>query len=132
VSETYAERLGQFKRSEKPEVVLLLADNPDGVKLVLAWGNMEVKRQRSLTEPRGEGEADIWEWLWENSTFSRTELIKKSGLRLTDAGLESKLRPLIGNRILYPDGTVNSFVQRYLRERVLRLFEARTGKPKER
>jgi hypothetical protein len=36
-----------------------------------------------------------------------------------------KLRSLIGNRILYPDGTVNSFAQRYLRERVLKLFQAK-------
>ena len=33
------------------------------------------------------------------------------------------MKPLIGNRVLYPDGTVNSFVQRYLRDRVLKLFE---------
>jgi hypothetical protein len=42
---------------------------------------------------------------------------------------QRKLKPLIGNRVLYPDGTVNSFVQRYLRERVLRLFEAKPRKP---
>ncbi len=43
--------------------------------------------------------------------------------------VERKLKPLIGNRVLYPDGTVNSFVQRYLRERVLKLFDAKTARP---
>jgi hypothetical protein len=38
------------------------------------------------------------------------------------------LKPLIGNRIIYPDGTVNSFVERYLRERVVKLFEAKPKK----
>jgi len=132
VSETYTERLNRFKHNEKPEVVLLLADNPDGVKLILAWANTKVERHGSLTELKGEGEADVWDWLWENSTFCCTELIEKSGLHLTDTGLESRLRPLIGNRLLYPDGTVNSFVQRYLRERVLKLFQARSKKLKER
>jgi hypothetical protein len=48
---------------------------------------------------------------------------------LTARLVERKLKPLIGNRVLYPDGTVNSFVQRYLRERVLKLFDARPRKP---
>ncbi|MHC4982122.1 MAG: hypothetical protein ACYTF6_03005 [Planctomycetota bacterium] len=39
------------------------------------------------------------------------------------------MKKLIGNRILYPDGTVNSFVRRYLREKVLNLFD---GRPKKR
>ena len=32
-------------------------------------------------------------------------------------------------RGLYPDGTVNSFVLRYLRERVLKLLDAKPRKP---
>lgn len=35
------------------------------------------------------------------------------------------MRPLTGNRVLYPDGTVNSFVQRYLRQQVLKLFQTK-------
>jgi hypothetical protein len=42
--------------------------------------------------------------------------------------LENKLRKLINNRIIYPDGTVNSFVQRYLREQVVRLFDPKLKK----
>ena len=42
--------------------------------------------------------------------------------------IEHKLKPLVGNRVLYPDGTVNSFVQRYLRERVLKLFDTKPRK----
>jgi hypothetical protein len=39
------------------------------------------------------------------------------------------MKPLIGNRILYPDGTVNSFVQRYLREQVLKFFDTKLKRP---
>jgi len=42
------------------------------------------------------------------------------------AGLENKMRPLIGHRILYPDGTMNSYVQRYLREKVINIFKRKT------
>jgi hypothetical protein len=38
------------------------------------------------------------------------------------------MKPLIGNHIIYPDGTVNSFVERYLREQVIKLFEAKSKK----
>ena len=70
----------------------------------------------------------MWEWLWGNARFSRAELKEKIGIPFSEIALENKLRPLIGNRIIYPDGTVNSFVQRYLREQVLKLFEAKPKK----
>ncbi len=58
----------------------------------------------------------------EEARYSWAELLDKIGISISETGLESKLKPLIGNRILYPDGSVNSFVQRYLRDRVLKLF----------
>jgi len=71
----------------------------------------------------------VWEWLWENTKYSRAELKEKIGVPLSELSLGIKMRPLIGNRVLYPDGTVNSFVQRYLREQVLKLFEAKPKRP---
>ncbi len=125
----YAEKLAWFKQNEKPEVVLLVADNPERVKLVLAWTNLNVKHTEKLTELRGEGENEVWDWLWENAKYPKKELVEKIGVPLSELGLESKMKPLIGNRIIYPDGTVNSFVQRYLREQVVKLFEAKPKKP---
>jgi len=42
---------------------------------------------------------------------------------------EDKMKPLIGDKVLYPDGTINSLVRNYLRERGLKLFEAKPKKP---
>ena len=53
-------------------------------------------------------------------------LKKIPGTSLSEAGLENKMRPLIGHRILYPDGTMNSYVQRYLREKVINIFKRKT------
>ena len=105
--------------------MLVVADNSERIKIVIAWTNLEVRRVEKMTLPKGESESEVWEWLWKNTTYSRAELIDKIGISFSGPGLESKMRPLIGNRILYPDGTINSFVQRYLREQVLRLFETR-------
>ncbi len=124
----YTEKLAWFKQNERPEVVLLVSDNLEFIKIVAAWTNLDVRRVDRLTELTGETESEVWEWLWENAKFSRTELKEKIGIPFSESAIEGKMRPLIGNRILYPDGTVNSFVQRYLREQVVKLFEAKPKK----
>ena len=128
----YAEKLACFKQNEKPEVVLLVADNLERIKLVIAWTTMHVKQTKKLSELGSESENEIWVWLWENADYSRKELMEKIGVSLSEVGLERKLKPLIGNRVIYPDCTVNSFVQRYLREQVVKLFEAKPKPPSRR
>ena len=125
----YTEKLAWFKQNEKPEVVLLLADNPELIKIVVAWTSLNIKHAEKLTKLSGESENEIWGWLWANVQFSLDELKEKAGIAFSESVLENKMKPLIGNRILYPDGKVNSFVQHYLRERVLKLFEAKSKKP---
>jgi len=128
--DAYEEKLKWFKENEKPEAVLFIGDDPEMIKVVVAWPNMVVKRADDLTPPEGDSESEIWDWLWRNTTYSREELITKSSL--STYALDGKLAPLIGNRVLYPDGTVNSFVARYLRERVLKLFDAKPKRVKKR
>ncbi len=124
----FVEKLDHFKQNEKPEMVLVIADNPELIRIIIAWTNLEVKNADELTKHVGESENEIWEWLWKNARFNLADLKAKTGVPYSESVLESKMKPLIGNRILYPDGTVNSFVQRYLRERVLKLFEAKPKK----
>jgi hypothetical protein len=125
--EEYADKLAHFKENEKPEVMLLIADDIDLIKIIVAWTNTTVTRAQKLSPLRGDSDSEVWEWLWKNAVYSREELTAKSAL--TEYGIDKKMRPLIGNRVLYPDGTVNSFVQRYLRDRVLKLFEAKPKRP---
>ena len=122
----FSEQLQRVKRDESPEVVLLVADDPALMKIAVAWTSLDVRPVQELTDHPGESDRKAWDWLWANVEYSVDELAEKSGL--TTPFVERKLRPLIGNRVLYPDGTVNSFVQRYLRERVLKLFDAKPKK----
>ncbi len=112
--------------------MLVIADNQEFIKIVLSWANLEVHCSENLTELPGESDSRIWEWLWTNARYSLKELKEKTGVAYSESVLEDRLKPLIGNRVLYPDGTVNSFVQRYLRERVLRLFESKRPNTKRR
>jgi hypothetical protein len=123
----FSEQLQRVKGDERPEVVLVVADDPALMKIAVAWTSLDVRPAEESTDPPDELDRKAWDWLWANVEYSVDELAEKSGL--TAALVERKLRPLIGNRVLYPDGTVNSFVQRYLRERVLKLFEAKPERP---
>ncbi len=122
-------KLAYFKQNEKPEVVLLVADNPEFIKIIITWPIIDITWEEQATEQPGDSEREVWDWLWENTWFSLTELKEKADIPLADWVLEKKMKPLIGNRIIYPDGTVNSYVQRYLKERVVRLFEAKPKRP---
>ena len=102
-----------------------MSDNPDLIKIVVVWTNLDVKRADKLTRLPDESESGIWEWLWQNTKYLLSELKEKIGISFSELSLENKMKPLIGNRIIYPDGTVNSFIQRYLRAQVLKLFEAK-------
>jgi hypothetical protein len=126
-SDLFTERLRRFKQNERPEAVLVIADEPEFTKIVVAWTSLDVRPAEKPSQFPGESEHEIWDWLWANARYSLADLAERSGL--TVPLIERKLKPLIGNRVLYPDGTVNSFVQRYLRERVLKLFDAKPRKP---
>ena len=102
-----------------------MSDNPELIKIVVVWTNLDVKRADKLTRLPDESESGIWEWLWQNTKYLLSELKEKVGISFSELSLENKMKPLIGNRIIYPDGTVNSFIQRYLRAQVLKLFEAK-------
>lgn len=128
MSNLFVEKLAWFKQNEKPEVVLLIANVPERTQFVIAWTNIKISLADNLNELVSTSENDIWEWLWQNTIYSRDELIEKIGISFSYSGLENKMRPLIGNRILYPDGTVNSYVQSHLREQVVTLFDNKSRK----
>lgn len=123
----FDEKLAWFKENEKPEVVLLIADDPQKMKLLIAWSNTEVTWKDASSDCASERENDIWQWLWDKAHYDPEELLTKSGA--SPMGFDKRRQFLIGNRLIYPDGTMHSFVQRYLREKVLQLFQS-SGKKK--
>jgi len=128
-ADTRAQYLARFKQNERPEAVLVVADEPERIRIAIAWTNLDVRFADTVTKKSGESDSEIWNWLWDNTRYSLQELMARVGVNLSEATFRKRLEPLIGNRVLYPDGTANSFVQRYLRERVLKLFDARPRKP---
>ena len=124
----FSEKLAHFKENEKPEVVLLVADNQEFIRLIVAWTTTEVARMKRMKEPEDLSDAEAWNWLWKHTQYSEEELLLKSSL--SHLGFFCMMPVLISNRVLYPDGTVNTYVQRYLRERVIKLFAEKPKKEK--
>jgi hypothetical protein len=116
----FQEELDAFRRAEQPEAVLLVAGNTEYVSIAAAWTDTSIRRRRRPGGPPGVSDAARWNWLWENVSFSGESLRKRSGV--PGSRFQDRLDTLIASRALYPDGTLNSFVRRYLRERVLRLL----------
>ncbi len=124
MEDIFSTKLDWFKQNEKPEVVLLVADDQKKIGVVVAWSNMLVRRKSDEKPLEVETESEIWDWLWEKLDYSLDELIEKSVLK--DFEVKKILKHLIGNRVIYPDGTVNSFVQKFLREKVVNLFKSKS------
>ena len=61
MEDVYTEKLAWFKQNEKPEAVLLIADNPELIKIVVAWTSLDVRRVDKLTRLPSESESEIWE-----------------------------------------------------------------------
>ncbi|MBE3119853.1 MAG: hypothetical protein IMZ50_14005 [Candidatus Atribacteria bacterium] len=52
----YNNKLEWFKANEKPEVVLVVADDVILMRLVVAWATVPTSRQPDPAGPRGDGE----------------------------------------------------------------------------
>ena len=94
----YTEKLGRFKEDENPEVILLIADDPDLIKIIIAWTNTAVRKTERPTKFCADSSHEVWEWLWKNAKYSRTEVIEKSGV--SGYGFDAKFQILVGNRVI--------------------------------
>ena len=109
-----------FKKQEKPEAVLMVCGNAELTRIAVAWSNTHPRRVKSPAKYSGKDQDSLWQWLWENTSYSKEAVLSR--IPSSRQAAERNLAALMGNRVLYPDGTLNSFVERYLREKVLELF----------
>ncbi|MBI4614879.1 MAG: tetratricopeptide repeat protein [Planctomycetes bacterium] len=119
MADAWREGVEKFRREERPEVVLLVEGDPELARIAVAWSYTPSAPGTLPAPPEGAPEPAVWRWLWENAVWSKEDLAARSGVAA--GGFEAKFQILAGNRILYPDGTMNSHVARYLRQRSLEL-----------
>ena len=112
--------LEEFKQSEEPESVLLVSGSQTLIRILVAWKNIEIRRNPRLSKYFVDSDCSAWQWLWKNVEYSMQDL--EGRLPFSDSELQKKVDALIANKILYPDGTINSFADRLLREQVVKLY----------
>ncbi|MCC8190431.1 MAG: hypothetical protein LIP77_07320 [Planctomycetes bacterium] len=117
---TFTHILSDFKGKENPEAILIVGEDPLMVRLTLAWPNvLIVGAEPSVPFSKQWNEVERWNWLWQNVHYLKKDVHAVVGR----TRLDTQLRSLIANRILYPDGTVHSYVLRFFRSRVIKLLE---------
>jgi hypothetical protein len=117
----WLDTLEQFRNDERPECVLLVSGSPSLIRIVVAWMNMPIERRKRLT-PFPQDAGQQWEWLWRNAVYSTERLA--TYMPSSDKELEQKLQALIANKVLHPDGTVNGYVERFLRARIVKTLSS--------
>lgn len=117
----WQDTLEQFKNDERPECVLLVSGSPSLIRIVVAWTSMPIERRKRLT-PFPQDAEQPWEWLWLNAVYSTERFAKY--VPSSDKELEQKLQALIANKVLYPDGTINGYVERLLRAHIVKTLSS--------
>jgi hypothetical protein len=116
----YSQILDEFKNNENPEAILVVGEDALMTRLVLAWPNV-ARTEVEPPEPLSKDWDDVkrWDWLWSGIRYAKKDISSIVGRNRLDV----QLRVLIANRILYPDGTIHSYLTKFLRTRVIKLLE---------
>ncbi len=121
---TFEDVLSIFKENETPEDVLPLLNNHAMQKIAIAWPKIKIKRiKTSSTAPPTQNEQ--WAWLWSQVEYDVNELMAIVNIY---AGIERHMACLIGNRIIYPDGTISSYATKALRQIMMAQLKAKPKK----
>lgn len=126
----WAAHIADLKRNEKPEALLMVAGSAELMRIAVAWSSMKAGRKKRLSPCKEDGVNCIWHWLWDNADYCPNELFRQ--LPLSTPKAKRLFESLVESRVLYPDGTLNSYVQKYLRQRVLSLFKIPRASQRER
>jgi hypothetical protein len=110
---TLDEILEAAKSAETPDTILLVADSPLAQKLVVAWKTVDIQR----TDPQLDF-ASLKD-VWAATQFDPKQWYIHAGLSPSDN--QRIGQSLIANGIVYPDGTVNELVHKFLNTQVAEL-----------
>ena len=118
---TYGEEINSFKRMSSPVIALPLVGNNMLINAVAAWKYVRCAINSELSLEAGKSDHERWEWLWKGVSFDMEDFRIKAGLKAQDAPMV--FRRLSGCRMIYPDGSVDTFCQQYLNSVILKSIQ---------
>ncbi|MCB9102622.1 MAG: hypothetical protein H6684_08550 [Deltaproteobacteria bacterium] len=118
---TCDELLEAARVAETPDVILLIADNAIALKLIVAWKTVDVQN------PDEDQEFSTLRDMWKETTFEWKQWYTNAGLSPHENQRIGQC--LIANGIVYPDGTMNQMVQKYINTQIADLVtKTKSGK----
>jgi hypothetical protein len=108
---TMGELLKYFKKTEAAENIIPLVESEELRNGLVAWKSVAIK-YKDNSECELKDEASRWDWMWNQVEYD----VKKFGVvaGIAPQHAQQLLIRLQGLRLIYPDGTVNSFASKYL------------------
>jgi len=113
-SQTVKDVLLNAKSHETPSQSTVLLNNKEACSMVSSWPSVDVYVDyNTKINPK----QDMWTSIWEMTSYSLSEWAASSGVPLLYAGKVARI--VIGNRLIYPDGTLNKYAERYVATKVI-------------
>jgi hypothetical protein len=104
----WRELVDEFKLNADVIHTIYLADNIEAMRILVVWPHQVVDVEEPVCAVP-EDENRQWEWLWLSAKYDAKSLARAAGVHpaLTREIMES----LIGNRLIFPDGTVSTHAE---------------------
>jgi hypothetical protein len=125
---TFGEVLSHFKKTETPESIVPLVENDALRNAVVAWRSVVISYSdnEECTEVK---EAEQWKWMWTKVRFDQHEFGIVAGAKPQD--VSNLICRLTGFRLIYPDGTINTFAAKFLQAIIMSKLPKPQRQPKE-
>jgi len=113
---SFGEVLQEFKSSESPESIVPLIEGSSLRSGLVAWKSVAITNKASEDCPHKD-DVSKWNWLWTCVSYDTGGFGIVAGVRVQDANI--LLHRLIGLRLVYPDGTINTYAKQYLQSIII-------------
>ena len=126
---TFGEILARFKGMEKdsPESVAPLLDNVELRNGLVSWRSVSI-RYRDASDCHHKDETSQWNWLWQQIEYDKSTFGTVAGIK--PAQVDTLITRLMGLRLIYPDGTINTMAKQYLSAMIMaKITGPRRGRP---
>jgi len=120
---SFGEVLASFKKDEEAENIVAIIDDDDLQNGMIAWKSVRIK-YKAAKDCIEKDTIDRWKWLWDQIEYDAQGFGVVAGARVQDVG--KLLDRLIGLRLIYPDGTINTLARQYLQTIIMSKIRSAT------
>lgn len=118
--------LASFKNSASPVTLNSIVRDENMVQFLSCFLAVGCDLQTETEEPAPESRSELWLWLWSHCTFDLDALVHSYGQ--TEEYTLNKLAQAKMNQWIYPDGTVQKYIDQYLKALIAAEFSELAGK----